>query len=643
MDQVDEIKSKVDIVEVISSYIPLKKSGRNYAALCPFHSEKTPSFMVSPERQVFKCFGCSESGDVFTFLEKKEGWEFREALEELARRAGVKLAAFKPTGGSRIKEKLVAINNLTVKFYKFLLSEHKVGQIARDYLFKRGIPESLWEKFDLGFAPSGWETLADFLTKRGYSLSDIATAGLVVGRGEGKSQGYYDRFRNRLMFPIKDGRGTVLGFAGRLLSDSLKEAPLRSAKQSFEGQAKYINSPETPIFTKGNLLFGLDVARGAIRETGEAVLVEGEFDVLSSHKAGVTNVVASKGTALTQMQVAALSRLCERVILCFDTDLAGDAAARRGIELLDLAGMTIRVARLGKYGPSRTASSDGAYLSGAKYKDPDEMAQRDPAGFGRAIASAVDVYDYFIDSAASRNNPGTAVGKKKIGQEVLPILAKISDDLVRAHYIAKLAGILGLEVTMVADAVAKKGQGFVIVDESQVGASTRLVTREKYFLALLLAQKEILGDIFKRVSGEDFLDEQARRLFRFLHDIMKSSRRRPDYAGVSTGKQGSGGQAKSHETAKILKSLPKDLELYVDELFLIDLPSEFSEREKWVEELARVARVIRRESLRRKLAEISQKLSLVGKSDEKQVAKLLSRFNKISEDIRELISRSASK
>ncbi|MEK9147216.1 MAG: DNA primase [Patescibacteria group bacterium] len=590
MDQVDEVKSKVDIVEVISSYIPLKKSGRNYAALCPFHSEKTPSFMVSPERQVFKCFGCDQSGDVLTFLEKKEGWEFREALEELAKRAGVKLAAFKPTGGSRIKEKLVAINNLTVKFYKFLLNKHKVGQIARDYLFKRGIPQALWEKYDLGFAPSGWETLADFLTKRGYSLSDIAIAGLVIGRGAGKSQGYYDRFRNRLMFPIKDGRGTVLGFAGRLLSDSQKEA-------------KYVNSPETPIFTKGNLLFGLDVGRGAIREKGEVVLVEGEFDVLSSYKAGITNVVASKGTALTQMQVATLSRLCERVILCFDTDLAGDAAARRGIELLDLAGMTIRVAKLGKH------------------KDPDEMAQKDPAGLRKALTSAVDVYDYFIDSAVSRNDPARAVGKKKIGQEVLPIIASISDDLVRAHYIEKLASILGLEAAMVADAVARKSQDFnQIVDESKTGASTRGVTREKYFLALLLAQKEILGDIFKRVSGEDFSDETAGRLFKFLHDIIR--------------------RQKSPNRQTLLGNLPKDLAAYVDELFLVDLPSEFVEREKWAAELARVSRVIRRESLARQLAGISQKLStLQGKSDEKQVATLLARFNKISENIRELVSR----
>lgn len=594
MDQVAEVKSKVDIVEVIASYIPLKKSGRNFAALCPFHSEKTPSLMVSPERQVWRCFGCSEGGDVFTFLEKKEGWEFREALEEMAKRAGVKLVAFKPTGASEVREKLVSINNLTLKFYRFLLNEHKVGGEAREYLLRRGIPAPLWQKFDLGFAPAGWETLSGFLTKRGYNFADLATAGLVIGRDVGRKS-YYDRFRKRLMFPLKDARGTVLGFAGRIIEEATGDK-----RQATRREAKYVNSPETPIFTKGNLLFGLDVARSAIREKGEVVLVEGEFDVLSSHKAGVSNVVASKGTALTQMQVVALSRLCEKVVLCFDTDLAGDGAARRGIELLDLAGMTIRVAVLGKY------------------KDPDEMAQKDPAGYRRALAAAVDVYDYFIESAASRHNPSTAVGKKKIGQEVLPIIAAIADDLVRAHYIEKLAGILGLEVAMVADAVERKSRDLgQIVDESKVSGNG-LVTREKYFLALLLAQKEIIGDIFKMVWREDFANEQAGRLFEFLHDIIK--------------------RQKSPNRETILRNLPKDLTGYVDELFLVDLPAEFAEREKWAGELARVARLIRRESLKRQLAAISQKLAtLRGKSDEKQVATLLSRFNKISGDLRKVI------
>lgn len=596
MDQVDEIKSKIDIVEVISSYIPLKKTGRNFAGLCPFHSEKTPSFMVSAERQVFKCFGCSEGGDVFTFLEKIEGWDFREALEELAKRAGVKLTAVKVSSGAKLKEKLVTINNLCSKFYKYLLLKHKAGERARAYLAERGIPQTLWEKFDLGYAPAEWESLANFLTKRGYTLSDIATAGLVIGRGAGSGSGYYDRFRDRLMFPIKDSRGTILGFAGRLI-----EQETRNGEQETRKEAKYINSPETPIFTKGNLLFGLDIARSVIREANEVVLVEGEFDVLSSHIANVGNVVASKGTALTQMQVATLSRLCERVVLCFDTDLAGDAAARRGIELLDLAGMTIKVARLGKF------------------KDPDEMAQKDPQGFRAAIKSGVDIYDYFIDSAASRNNPKTPVGKKKIGQEILSVLSKISDDLVRAHYISKLAAILDLETQLIADAVSKSANKFM-ADEATVDGSSRSadvaprIGREEYFLALLVSQNDIPREIFEMVSEKDFTSEQASKFFKFLRDIIK----RP----------------KAGNLANILKDLPSDLSGFVDDLYLIEIVGDFTEREKWAAETVKIGKMIKRDSLKRKLSQISQKLSEAqGKSDSKQVSNLLREFAKISQDL----------
>lgn len=586
MDQVEEIKSKVDIVEVVAGYLPLKKTGRNLAGLCPFHTEKTPSFMVSPERQVFKCFGCGEGGDVFTFVEKMEGWDFRETLEELAKRAGVKLVATKPTSGGKLKEKLVAINNLCAKFYQYLLVKHKAGERARAYLKERGIPQPLWEKFDLGYAPDEWESLANFLTKRGYTLSDIATAGLMIGRGAGSGSGYYDRFRDRLMFPIKDSRGTILGFAGRLLSQSQKEA-------------KYINSPQTPIFTKGNLLFGLDVARSAIRELNEVVLVEGEFDVLSAHKANVANVVASKGTALTQMQVATLARLCERVVLCFDTDLAGDAAARRGIELLDLAGMTIRVVRLGKL------------------KDPDEMAQKDPKGFRAAISSGVDIYDYFIDSAASRNNPKTAVGKKKIGQEILPILASISDDLVRAHYIGKLASILDLETSLVAEAVAKKSG--LDVNETRVapvkGASQ--LALEQYFLALLVFQDEVVVNLMELLTSDDFSDPEAQKFWQFLNDIIN--------------------RAKERRLAKILKTLPKDLADFVDRLYLVNISPEFADREVWAAQVGKVAKFVKRESLKRGLVEISGRLKAAEeKQDEKKVAMLLRQFNKISQDLRKV-------
>lgn len=596
MDQVDEVKSKVDIVEVISSYVPLKRAGRNLAGLCPFHSEKTPSFMVSPERQAFKCFGCGEYGDVFTFLEKMEGWEFREALEELAKRTGVKLTTYKPTGESRDKEKLLDINKLAAKFYKYILQKHKAGEVGRAYLAKRGIPEALWEKFDLGYAPGGWENVEKFLTKRGFSLADIATAGLIIGRESRAGSGYYDRFRERLMFPLKDSRGSVVGFAGRVIEqETRKEAPLRSAKQSFEGQAKYVNSPETPIFYKGSLLFGLSEARQAIREKNEAVLVEGEFDVLSSQKVGIENVVASKGTALTDQQVVILSRLCDRVILCFDTDLAGDAAARRGIELMDLRGLTVKVVELGGF------------------KDPDEFAQKDPAGYKRAIGKARDIYDYFIDSARRRYDATSAEGKKKIGREVIPVLSKITDDIVRAHYISKLAKFLELESQFVADAVSRKTSDLEVAAAPEIGAKVK-ISQEEYFLALLLNFDEILTPVVKTLKPADFGNERARQFWAWFRDIIGSSRKKT--------------------IGSLLTRLPKDLSEFVDGLYLINISPDFSDRELWAAEAAKVAKMLKRASLKRQISEISVKLAIAQEtSDERQIKILILKFNKITKEL----------
>lgn len=599
MDQVDEVKSKVDIVEVVSSYIPLKRAGRNLSGLCPFHAEKTPSFMVSPERQAFKCFGCGVGGDVFTFLEQIEGWDFREALEELAKRAGVKLKDFKSTGASREKEKLIEINKLATKFYKYILESHKLGEPGREYLKKRGIPESLWEKFELGYSPAGWENVSKFLAKKGYQLADVSTAGLIIGRESKVGSGYYDRFRERLIFPIKDSRGTVMGFSGRIIASG-EEAPPRSAKQSFEGQAKYINSPQTPIFNKSLLLFGLDLARAAIREKNEAVLVEGEFDVLSSVGAGVTNVVASKGTALTDGQVAILSRLCERVILCFDTDLAGDTASRRGIELLDIAGLAVKVMEIGDL------------------KDPDEFAQKDPAGYRSAIKSARDIYDYFIDSAQRRYDATSSEGKKKIGREIVPILSKISDDIVRAHYISRLAKLLDLDSQFVADAVGKK-KGYLEVVSSLPGTGAKVtIAQEEYFLALLVFHDEILEDIVSILAPADFAQEEARRFWIWLRDII--------------------GHSKAKTISVLLKQLPKDLSKFVDGLYLVNVSPDFSERELWANEAVKAAKLIKKMSLKRQMAAISGKLKEAqGKHDEREMEKLLGRFDKVSAELKELL------
>ncbi|KKR50589.1 MAG: primase protein [Candidatus Curtissbacteria bacterium GW2011_GWA1_40_16] len=607
MDQKDEVKSKVDIVEVISSYLPLKKSGRNFSGLCPFHTEKTPSFMVSAERQVFKCFGCGESGDVFTFLEKMEGWEFREALEDLAKRVGVRLTTFAPSAQSKEKDKILAVNSLTAKFYSHILNKHPLGEKAREYLVGRGVKEETWREYDLGYAPSGWQNAFDFLVKRGFSGADVAASGLVIARRSRGAQddgSFYDRFRNRLVFPLKDAKGTILGFSARIIDEAQNNEP------------KYVNSPETLVFNKGSLLFGLDVAKSTIRSKNEALLVEGEFDVISSHQAGIENVVASKGTALTEKQVVLVSRICENVALCFDRDLAGDAAARRGIELLDMAGVIVKIVRLGQF------------------KDPDEFVKSNPEGFKKAINSAENIYDFYIESALSRFDGATAEGKKKIGGEVLPMFSKISDDMVRAHYIEKLSRVLDLDISLVAQAVEKRmPDQYVAADKLVPGREPVFgksgLTLEKYFLALLVYGDNLKQDDLALLAADDFTDGSAKDFFSWLHDIISASKK-------GSGKSSSQKVSNRQKSLKnLLSKLPGDLDGFVDDLFLVSISPALADRELWMSELKKVADRIKHISLKKKLGELSRDIKLAeSHADNKKAAILSRKFDELSKTLK---------
>jgi len=413
VDQREEIKSKIDIVELIGQYLPLTKAGRNYKALCPFHTEKIPSFMVSPERQIWHCFGCGAGGDIFGFLMRYENMEFVEALRTLAKRAGVELKGWRGESGRwKEKEKLFRINRLASDFFHWVLLENQVGKKALDYALARGIKKESIKTFQLGYAPQSWDSLQRFFAKKGYQPEDLEEAGLVIKSEEGR--GFYDRFRGRLMFPLFDHRGNAVGFAGRLLDPKAVEA-------------KYVNTPETPVYIKGDLLYGLNITKEEIKKEELAVVVEGEIDAISSYQAGVKNVVAIKGSALTENQVRLLKRYTENISLALDADTAGDAASRRGIQIADQGGLNIKVIQI------------------PLGKDPDECAQKEPTLWCKAVDEAIPVFDFLIDSALSRFDKKTAVGKKKIGQEVLPILAKITDEIVKAHYLQKLAQEIGVE------------------------------------------------------------------------------------------------------------------------------------------------------------------------------------------------------
>ncbi len=485
MDQVEEIKSKVDMVELVQEYVPLKKAGRNFKGLCPFHSEKTPSFMVNPELQIFKCFGCGVGGDAYSFLQKIEGMEFGEALQHLADRVGIKLVTYKPTQGEQLKEKLVGINTLTGQVYHWLLTQ-KTGKEAREYLKGRGISDEAIEKFKVGFAPNNWDFLLKFLIgKKKYALDDLTRAGLAVKN--------YDRFRNRIMFPLANGRGQVVGFAGRVM-------PGASEKEG----GKYVNTPETEIYHKSELLYGLDVTRAEIKNAGWVVVVEGEIDVIASWQAGVKNVVAIKGSALTEKQVELLRRICDTVVLALDTDVAGDAASRRGIEIADKNGLMIKMVK----------------LLGAK--DPGEYAIADAEGWKKAVAEAIPIYDFYLQSAMERYGLDVT-GKKRMGQELLPIWAGISDEIVKAHYVRKLADILGVGEEAVWSQLAKtqrsnvKSQNNEQITNDKMTKSRRDLL-EEYVIELALkgdkteALPSMETDFWKRVADELAKDGDPKKL-----------------------------------------------------------------------------------------------------------------------------------
>src|SRR6266480_17042 len=330
----EQIRAASDIIDVIGSYLPLKRAGANFVALCPFHKEKTPSFNVNSHRQIFHCFGCHKGGDVFAFVQEYENITFPEAVHRLAERARIPLEFAKDPGAQKnrfLKETLLQIQEQITQRWQAALANEAAGQIARDYLKRRGVSDEAVKLFRLGHAPDTWDDTVNWAKGKGHELALMEKAGLIL-RKEG-SDHYYDRFRGRLIFPICDEQGRVIAFSGRILAGD-------------EKTAKYVNSPETPIFTKGRVFFGLDKSKRAILDAGFAIICEGQLDLISCFMGGVQNVVAPQGTAFTAEHARLLKRYVDEVVLCFDSDTAGQAAAVRVLDSLLASGLAVRVATL---------------------------------------------------------------------------------------------------------------------------------------------------------------------------------------------------------------------------------------------------------------------------------------------------------
>ncbi len=493
-----EIKSKLDIVEFLSTFITLKKAGRNYKANCPFHNEKTPSFVISPDRQIWHCFGaCQDGGDVITFFMKWENITFYEALKELALKTNTKLVTTAIEDNAwKQKERLFTINALAAKYYNYLLENHAVAAGAREYLTERKVSDKLIKTFSLGYAPNSWDSLLTFMAKKKYSAQDLEAVGLAL---KGSKGSYYDRFRGRIVFPLKDARGNILGFSGRAMGD-------------VEG-AKYVNTPETHIYHKRETLFGIDISRDAIRKTESVVLVEGEFDMISCFANGIENAVAIKGSAVTKDQLILLSRLCKHIILALDSDFSGSETIKRAIKDAQALDFKIEVA----------VSKDG--------KDPDEAFKNNPIGYKKVLHNPINIYDFIIENTLSRYPKIDAFAKREIADVIIPFVAHIENPIIKSHYIRRLSQILEVDEASVDSSLRDFLKGQIsktnkrFVEEKPAGqsplggAKKRHEIIEQYILSMVFQNekpREVLGRLEGFILPEDFSIGSYRKIYEKL-------------------------------------------------------------------------------------------------------------------------------
>lgn len=483
---IDDIQGRIDIAELIGRYVPLKRAGRHFKAACPFHKEKTPSFMVNTDKQIFHCFGCGVGGNIFSFLMQHDRLTFPEAVKQLAEHAGVEVPAPGVRSGESGAETLVPLMEKACRYYERCLSDAAQGQAARGYLETRGVSEETRKTFRLGVAPAGWDHLLAAAKTTGVSGAQLETAGLAI---QGKS-GPYDRFRNRLIFPIMDARGRVVGFGGR----------------SLDGQEpKYLNSPETALYSKGRQLYGLAQAKDAVIKAKVAIIVEGYFDCVVLSGRGFVHVVSPLGTALTSDQAKLLKRYAERVILAFDPDAAGEQATLRGIDLLVEAGLQVQVAQL----------PDG--------KDPDECVRvLGRERFEQLLERSVSLFEFLV-GAARRRFPGKTIEHKvQAAQFVLPTIAQVPDAMLRSEYVRLLAERLQLDEAAVAEELAKaQPRGSAVAAAANRRRAPAPVTRgpERLLTALILDEPVRWKQMHERLSVNDVRDPMLRRILSVVGEI----------------------------------------------------------------------------------------------------------------------------
>jgi DNA primase len=488
----EEVRSRNDIVEVLSEYLPLKKRGKNYVGLCPFHLEKTPSFTVSPDKQIFYCFGCGQGGNVITFLMRHEKMSFGEVVRFLAQRANIRLPS-KPTQKFELYDQLYYANQLANEYFRLSLNQEVLGKKARDYLKKRGFEQKTIEKFSIGFIPDEWDGLIKFAATKKIKAEVLFDAGLVVERE--KAEGYYDRFRKRIIFPIWNLSGKIIGFGGRILG---------------EGEPKYLNTPETAIYQKGRILYGLNFTKEIISDLKSVVLVEGYVDFITLYQAGLRNLVASSGTAFTSEQARLLSRYSEKIYLIFDPDIAGQSAAIRSIDLLLEEGFEVFIVPL------------------PKGEDPDSFVRK----FGveelnKKIENALGFIDFKKAALGKDFQQLTVREQEKFLEELNATIGKVGNEVRKTLLVKKAALSLGIEESLIWKSFKGKKKEFTSSKErtTPISALTGQAKIEAELLRILLEDEKIEKELLAQVSLEDFSSLENRKIFELIQTHHKEGKK----------------------------------------------------------------------------------------------------------------------
>ncbi|MEW6567384.1 MAG: DNA primase [Chloroflexota bacterium] len=532
MDVVDEIKDRIDVVDLIGESVKLRKSGKNYTGFCPFHpNTRTPAFVVFPESGTWRCFGaCNEGGDIFKFVMKKEGWDFPEALRHLAQRAGVELRPRRPEqeAAEEAHQRLRDALEAALVFYRHSLLETAPGAQVHEYLNGRGLHDETLEQFEIGYAPQSWDATLSYLREKGFSEQEQLEAGLLSEREGG---GYHDRFRHRIMIPIRDARGRMAGFGARVVNPS--DVP------------KFLNSPQTPVFDKGRLLYGLDKARKAIRQAGQAVIVEGYLDVIALHQAGYANVVSPMGTALSEDQLRLLKRFARRMVLALDPDAAGDQATLRGLSLarealerqadpvFDARGLVRYEGRL---------DADIRVVTLPPDQDPDQVVAQDAAVWARMVEAAQPVVAYVLDVLTRGRDLDDAKVKSEVARQVLPLIEDVADPVERDTYRQMLARRLkvdertlqGWRPTAAAARRSRRAAKAALPAEP-ARPSRDAARQERFCLGVLLRDPEVLYRVdrqlhslgLERLSAQDFTGTERQVIFHTIRAALAQDEDEP--------------------------------------------------------------------------------------------------------------------